>query len=344
MPKIRLTDLAIKTLPPGLYIDERTPSFALRVLKNRKTWLVIKGENRTKVRIGHYPDLSLSDARKKALVAIGSPLAPPSAPGFTDARDEYLKQGKWRERSRYEITRTLNRHFSWTKAIDKITHRDVAEAIDKIGAPGEAAHAFKDIRSLFNWCVPRYLSHSPCAGLKPPSKYSPRARVLSDDELRKVWHALADDTYGNIVKLIILLGTRVSETSAIEANFLDGGILTIPGKLTKNSRDLRVPVPKLSEPIIAKNKSFVGFGKRLAQLQKASGVSGFTHHDLRRTYATNMQRLGVRIEVTERLINHISGSQSGLTGIYQRHDFFPEMQKAVTKYERFLTALIKART
>ena len=343
MPKIRLTDLAIKTLPPGFYVDERTPTFALRVLKNRKTWIVIKGMNRTKVRIGHYPDLSLADARKKALVTIGSPLAPPSAPPFPDAREQYLAQGHWRPRSRYEITRTLNRHFAWTKSIDKITHRDVAEAIDRIDKPSEAAHAFKDVRSFFNWCVPRYLSHSPCAGLKPPSKYVPRARVLSDAELKKVWRAIGDDTYGNIVRLLILLGTRIGETTAIKPEWLAGNMLTIPGEITKNGKDLHVPVPALSAPLIEKAKPFVGFGKALARLQKESGVTGFTHHDLRRTYATNMQRLGVRLEVTERLLNHISGSQSGLAGTYQRHDFLPEMNAAVEQYEKFLHTLFASK-
>jgi hypothetical protein len=89
VPKIRLTDLAIRSLPEGLFFDERQPSFGIRVGKNRKTWIAVKEPGRTKVRLGHYPDLSLADARKKALITLGSPLEPASAPSFLEARERY---------------------------------------------------------------------------------------------------------------------------------------------------------------------------------------------------------------------------------------------------------------
>ncbi|HZM07445.1 MAG TPA: Arm DNA-binding domain-containing protein, partial [Methylocella sp.] len=131
---IRFTDISLRTLKVGFYLDERTPAFGIRIGKNRKTWLVLKEPNRTKVRLGHYPAISLADARKKALVALGSPHEQTFAPTFPDTRTEYLAQGKWRPYSRYQVTRTLTRHFHWTKTIDKITHRDVAEAIEVIKA------------------------------------------------------------------------------------------------------------------------------------------------------------------------------------------------------------------
>ena len=74
-----LTDLTIKNLPPGLHFDARLTSFGIRVGKTKKTWVVIKGKNRTKVSLGHYPALSLHDARRKALMALASPARPLSA-------------------------------------------------------------------------------------------------------------------------------------------------------------------------------------------------------------------------------------------------------------------------
>lgn len=71
MPK--LTDLSVRNLKPGLHMDERTPAFGIRVGKLRRTWIVLKEPNRTKVTIGHYPELSLSDARKKAMITLASP-------------------------------------------------------------------------------------------------------------------------------------------------------------------------------------------------------------------------------------------------------------------------------
>ena len=67
--------------------------------------------------------------------------------------------------------------------------RRLTAAIDAIPAKSEASHALKDIKTFFNWCVPRYLPHSPCVGIKPPSRYIPRERLLSMDELAAIWRA-----------------------------------------------------------------------------------------------------------------------------------------------------------
>jgi integrase len=85
----------------------------------------------------------------------------------------------------------------------------------------------------------------------------------------------------------------------------------------------------------------MSFGVRKIALDEC-GVKGFTHHDLRRTFATNMAALGVRLEVTEKLLNHVSGSLGGIVAVYQRHDFKDEMREAVTKWEAKLSALVNA--
>jgi hypothetical protein len=64
---------------------------------------------------------------------------------------------------------------------------------------------------------------------------------------------------------------------------------------------------------------FSGWSKAKSALDAASGVCGWWLHDLRRTLATGLQRLGVRLEVTEAVLNHLSGSRAGVVGIYQRH-------------------------
>jgi hypothetical protein len=86
--EIKFTDLSIKHLPEGTYFDERTPNFGIRAWKHRKTWIIVAGKNRTKTRLGHYPALSLAEARKRALEAIASPLERYYAPTFPDARAE----------------------------------------------------------------------------------------------------------------------------------------------------------------------------------------------------------------------------------------------------------------
>ena len=67
MPVAHLTDVVVSRLrTPGTYFDQTTPAFGIRVGKNRKTWIVMRGADRTRTRIGHYPAISLSDARKAA--------------------------------------------------------------------------------------------------------------------------------------------------------------------------------------------------------------------------------------------------------------------------------------
>jgi integrase len=90
-----------------------------------------------------------------------------------------------------------------------------------------------------------------------------------------------------------------------------------------------------------KSKPFSNWSRAKAQLDELSGVTDFTLHDLRRTYATNLQRLGVRLEVIESLLNHVSGTRSGLVGIYQVHRWEEEMREAVIVFERWFQKLLQ---
>ena len=67
MPKLHMTDVVVSRLKfSGIYYDETTPAFGLRVGKNRKTWFVVRGRERLRPNIGQYPATSLADARKGA--------------------------------------------------------------------------------------------------------------------------------------------------------------------------------------------------------------------------------------------------------------------------------------
>jgi hypothetical protein len=66
-------------------------------------------------------------------------------------------------------------------------------------------------------------------------------------------------------------------------------------------------------------------------------------HDLRRTAATGLQRLGVRLEVTESVLNHVSGSRAGIVGVYQRHDYASEKRAALGAWSEHVTALVEQR-
>ena len=66
-------------------------------------------------------------------------------------------------------------------------------------------------------------------------------------------------------------------------------------------------------------------------------------HDLRRTVATGLQRLSVRLEVTEAVLNHISGSRGGIAGVYQRHDWAAEKRAALNAWAAHVISIVEGR-
>jgi integrase len=109
----------------------------------------------------------------------------------------------------------------------------------------------------------------------------------------------------------------------------------------------------------ARSTPFAGWSKCKAALDKAiierrkdAAATGtkptplppWSLHDLRRTVATSLQRLGVRLEVTEAVLNHISGSRGGIAGIYQRHDWASEKRAALDAWATHVMAITEGRT
>ena len=66
----------------------------------------------------------------------------------------------------------------------------------------------------------------------------------------------------------------------------------------------------------------------------------WTFHDLRRTVATNLQGLGIKLEVTEAVLNHVSGSRGGIVGVYQKYEYVEEKRAALEAWGRYLDALV----
>jgi hypothetical protein len=77
-----------------------------------------------------------------------------------------------------------------------------------------------------------------------------------------------------------------------------------------------------------------------ARKDKGGALAPWRIHDLRRSMATGFQRLGVRFEVTEATLNHISGAKGGVAGIYQRHDWQDEKRSALAAWGRHIAAIV----
>jgi integrase len=211
--------------------------------------------------------------------------------------------------------------------------------------------------ACFGWAIKRRkLKDNPFATL-PTTPPTQRERVLTDDELRAVWHATeGPGVFNSIVRMLILTGQRREEVAGMAWGELsaNGAIWTLPGARAKNGKTHVVPLSGQAQGIIAAqprlsvlvfsstrgDNTYNGWARAKATLDRATGVADWVLHDLRRTVATNLQRLGVRLEVTEACLNHIGGSRGGIIGIYQRHDWASEKGAALQAWADRLDAIV----
>lgn len=252
MPILGLTDLSVQSLKPSLYMHRKTPAFGLRVGKRRKTWMILKEPNRTKIRLGHYPDLKLAEARRRAFVALGTPAGQKEISiEFEQAKRVFVEEnykGK-SERSKSETRRLLNRlKFKCTLADvdDPAIERELRKLAD---VPREHLHAFQ---TMLRWCTKpphRYIKRSPLEGYPAPGKDKKRSRILSDAELRKVWHA-CDGFFGDMIRLVILWGCRNGEVGRLQRAWREGRVITIPGENTKNGRAHAIPILPMARAML----------------------------------------------------------------------------------------------
>jgi len=213
-------------------------------------------------------------------------------------------------------------------------------------------------RACWTWATRRgSLPANPWAATPRPAAERARERVLSDAELADLWRisATLPHPWFGFLRLLILTGQRRGEVAALAWAELDlaAAEWRLPAVRAKNHRAHTVPLSPAALAVLAEvprvaGQSLVfgnargtppsGFGRltdRLeAAMQEAAAEAGrscppWTLHDLRRTVATGLQRLGVRLEVTEALLNHVSGSRSGIVGVYQRHGWEPEKRAAL---------------
>lgn len=256
---------------------------------------------------------------------------------------------------------------------DAVTRADVTRFIDGIAksAPVMARAVHAQLSAFYKWALPRLdrLPGNPCRDAGRPDKPKSRETTLDNDQLRALWLALADECspWQPGIRLLILTGQRRDEVfNADRAEFdLEGALWTIPRERAKNDVEHLVPLPDAAVAIVAgipeikgSAKLFAarsnpdngpsGFSKAMARIRPAvaeklgGDVQTWTLHDLRRTVATGMQKLGIRMEVVEAVLNHVSGSRGGIVGVYQRHKFLEEKRHALNAWaaevERIVTA------
>jgi integrase len=214
---------------------------------------------------------------------------------------------------------------------------------------------------LFGWLAARRrIKTNPMLNLESPRPPVSRDRVLDKTEIKKFWVATATLTppFGDVFRLLLMTGARLNEIARLQWSELtdDGLAITLSGARTKNGRPFQLPLAPMARAIIEAQprlgpyifsttqgvRPVSGWSKVKARLDCAMGdLPAWRLHDLRRTTATMLaEELDVRIEITEAILNHISGKKGGIAGVYVRSEFRAQKRQALEGWALYLLALL----
>jgi integrase len=216
---------------------------------------------------------------------------------------------------------------------------------------------------MFNWALRRgIIEATPAALVERPGEETRRDRTLKAEEIRVLWPGFGALGYpfGPFFQMALVTGQRRDEVARMRWADIDIGeqLWVLPPEATKASRVHAVPLSPLSIALLeglpnlgtyvfttTRDRPISGFSKAKARLDamgtsdgaNAVAVAPWTIHDLRRTAATEMGRLGVSRFIIGKVLNHADRS---VTGIYDRHQYLREKREALETWAGYLTQLV----
>jgi integrase len=319
--------------PPDLFTAERARRVARELL--------------ARVRLGIDPTAEKTAAKVAAKLTLGSVV--------TDFLAD--RESKLRPSSMATLKRDLLR---WWKPLHRmplhaISRRDVAARL--VGPPSAAARARVALMRLFSWAIRQGLTETnPVIGTPVPNEHvKSRERVLSGDELAKVWQASGDGTYGAIIKLLIVTGCRRQEVGSMRWDELqpEKGLWIIPRERTKNGKAHTLPLPEMAWSIIAtvprwhdgafvfgRTAGFQQWAPHKRALDQRAGIAPYVIHDLRRSVATGMNEIGVQPHIVEAVLNHAT-FRKGVAGMYNKATYEREMKAALAMWADHVQSLVE---
>lgn len=238
-------------------------------------------------------------------------------------------------------------------------------------APSVALHVRTMIKAAFAWALREdVLDRDPSVGWRPPAHAESRERVLHDDEVVTLWKATEAERgrgrYGvqraALARLLLLLAQRSGETAAMRWQDLDqrGKVWLIPGEFRKGKRGKRrahaVPLSdqvlaelELLRPVTGDDERVMPWAdahhrhwvRPLKHRAAALGLAvRWTPHDLRRTAATGMARLGTSRSVIALILGHEMHEGGAVSGVYDRYDRMPERAAALGAWAAHVERLV----
>jgi integrase len=311
-------------------------------------------------------------AAKAAIPRLGDLIAPYLAARQDDGNGDGLR------RLRASSMRMARSYLevSWKPLhklrLDEITPKHVRDELKHIASSSGLSSADRARGALSGFCVwaihQEYVGANPTLDIKDKSK-SRRSRVLSEGELVHIWQACGDDTYGSIVKLLILTGQRREEIGGLQWPEIDRDQrwIELAEERCKNHRRHLIP---LSEPALTileampRKEGEHVFGrrgagpfngwvakksldKRIAAARKQAGLKPmepWVLHDLRRALSTRVNELGMADpHVVEAILNHVSGHKSSVAGIYNHAAYITQKREALERWAAHVLELVAGR-
>jgi integrase len=248
------------------------------------------------------------------------------------------------------------------------------DAIVDRGSPAMANLLLRHLKHYLGWCVERGLIEgSPAAGIHAPAEMRSRDRMLTEAELAAAWTACnaLGWPFGPLFRPLILTGQRRSEVAGMRwcDLDLDRRVWTLPREMTKSDRAHVVPLSDPAIEIIAALPRLKASVFPASRASSVNAVSGFSRaksrldaemlrllrkdaaergqdaakvelkpwrlHDLRRTAASGMARLGAAPHVIGHALNHAPAASLGQIGaIYVRHDYESETRQVLAAWAR----------
>ena len=326
---MRLTDVVIRQMPllekgQKRIRDDALPGFGVTVGAAKKTFFVMYGKKRKLKTLGHWPEISLKDARQAARLILAKPPVVRRSVSFKEARDEFLNDCRSRLRKS-----TADRYRFALKEIS-------ASSLDSVSLDITDATKLKSLKVFYNWCIDRGLTDkNPFARRKVT--YGQRDRVLTDEEVMSIW-AYEKKPYSDIVKMLLLTGQRRAQFANFQRDWIEDGTIVFPASVMKSGRQHIIPFLPEWEPYLP-DQSSNSWSKNKRHMDEAVNVSGYVLHDFRRYFSTTCAKIGVPLHITEFILDHRT-QVSGVAAIYNRYSFLNEMREALRHYEDWLSSTV----
>lgn len=351
--KFELPNGKQKTESLGHYDSSRENGITLSEARQKAFELLAKVSN------GNYPQ-----EKEDSYSTNGSFTCKQLAEKFLDQHG-----GKISDRTKGDYERQLNKDIipRWgNNNVEEITTSEVNQVLDHIAyereSPVSADRTRAMLHKMFEFAKGRgIIDTNPVSGIEKRANEEDRDRYLDKQEIKTLWGVLEEESpqVKSLYKMLLLTGQRLGETKRMRWDDIDENVWTIPAEHAKNNERNRVPLSPLAQEVLeeiepvtgdsewvfespsprTENKPLMYFSNITERIREKCGFY-FRNHDLRRTVATHLSKLGVNRTVIGKVLNHKEQDRNQ-TAIYDSHDFEEEKREAIDKWSQKLREIIE---